>query len=103
MSRFHCSDLAIYFKSVLSCVARSNAPAADTTKAVELLRKYSEGYPEGLELLDPVRDLKIKELSFVETMEEKRTVEGTMSYFTCLSCPNFKEHVRIDTRLFVIG
>ena len=88
---------------MLLCVARSNAPAANTTKAVELLRKYSEGYPEGLELLDPVRDLKIKELSFVEMMEEKRAVEGTMSYFTCLSCPNFEEHVRIDTRLFVIG
>lgn len=88
---------------MLPCVARSSAPAADTTKAVELLRKYSEGYPEGLELLDPVKDLKIKELNFVEMMEEKRTVEGTMSYFTCLSCPNFEEHVRIKTKLLIIG
>ena len=75
-------------------VARSNAPAADTIKAVELLKKYSEGYPEGLELLDPVRDLKIKDLTFVEMMEEKRTVEETMAHFTCLSCPQFEEHVR---------
>ena len=81
---------------VLFCVSlyslRDKTPVADTVRSVEQLRKLSTGPP--VSLLDPVRDLKLNDLRFVELRDECQLVEATMSHFSCSECPQFDQHVR---------
>ena len=46
-------------------------------------------------ILDFKRDLNIREVEFVEIYEKYKNVIRKLSYFNCLNCPKFIEHVKI--------
>ena len=62
-------------------------------KAVAILQQISETQPKGLAILDPVKDLKMSGLGYIELRDEKEMVEDTMLCYSCIKCPKFNEHV----------
>lgn len=44
--------------------------------------------------MDPVRDLKITDMEFVQMKEEKEQFVAALEYHSCKRCPEFEQHVR---------
>ena len=61
--------------------------------AAQALLALAGKYPGGLKPLDPVKDLKMGNLDFVEMKQEKERFEGTLEHYSCIRCYQFKEHV----------
>jgi hypothetical protein len=64
----------------------------------ELLRLI-EANPEGLEVMDPIKDFNVRGLDLVDILTRKCFLEELMDTFVCISCPKLKDHVR---KLFIL-
>lgn len=71
---------------------KDSPPVPETMKAVAILQQISETQPKGLAILDPVKDLKMSGLGYIELRDEKEMVEDTMLCYSCIKCPKFNEH-----------
>lgn len=71
----------------------NDPPWPVTTNAVQGLLRIVEAFPSGVPTLDPVADFKLTNMEFVERKMEKQQFEQTMVHYTCIRCPQFKEHV----------
>lgn len=67
-------------------------PSPATAKAIQGLVRMVERYPD-LKFLDAVQDLKVTDMNFVQTLEDKIQVENTLEGYNCLDCPHFQSHV----------
>ena len=84
-----CQVLLNHFSHTL----RKNPPAAETIEAVKILLKLSDPSSKGPVILDPMRDLKKTDIDYVTAREEYTVVTETMNCYTCITCPDFSEHV----------
>ena len=67
------------------------------SKAVQELSHLTETYCNGC----PVRDLKIKDLEYIQMSDEKKILESVIGTYDCIQCPQFKKHVsEISLSLF---
>ena len=57
-----------------------------------LAESYSGG---GLQILDPVKDLRVMDMEFVEMRDECEQLKKMLGQFICTSCPLFTDHVRV--------
>ena len=46
------------------------------------------------DLIDFMKDLNIRDVSFIEFYDEFNSIQTKLSKFKCLQCPNFSDHVR---------
>lgn len=51
-----------------------------------------EGYPN-LKFLDPIQDLKVADMEYVQVTENIIQLEGTLKGYGCVHCPQFQNHV----------
>lgn len=70
-------------------------PGQSTVLATQELLRLTEASPEGLETIDAVKDLHIRDLELVEQFKEMENLELTISSFECLNCSQFDNHVRL--------
>ena len=61
--------------------------------ATQALLRLTEAFPDGVPALCPVRHLRITDLEFVQTRDERESLEATMDCYNCSRCPQFREHV----------
>ncbi|XP_031567069.1 helicase SKI2W-like isoform X2 [Actinia tenebrosa] len=71
----------------------SNDPPSRSTVIVrqELLRLI-EANPEGLEVMDPIKDFNIRDLDLVDVLTRKCFLEDLLGTFVCTTCPKLKQH-----------
>lgn len=67
-------------------------PGQSTVLATQELLRLTEASPEGLETIDAVKDLHIRDLELVEQFKEMENLELTISSFECLNCSQFDNH-----------
>ena len=72
---------------------RDNPPGQSTSVATQELLRITEANPGGLEALDPIKDLHLRDLDLVEKFRERDALEGLLDQYSCLNCPNLLEHV----------
>ena len=63
------------------------------SKAVQSLLRLVENH-QAMTNLNPVKDLHVMDLDFVSSWKEMKELEKKMNNYSCVCCPNFKEHVR---------
>ena len=78
---------------VLVYCCREFVLQAPTLKARQELSQLVADNPQGLPSLDPMRDLKLNDMQYVEMREEKEQFESTMPLYRCINCPDFEQHV----------
>eukprot|EP00731_Ephydatia_muelleri_P024167 Em0016g438a len=74
---------------------RNDAPGPAIANCTHALLKMVDSGPSRLSFLDPVNDLRISNLEFVEMKQELDKLEGTMQHYGCTICPQFTEHFAI--------
>ena len=74
-------------------IHRNDAPGPAIANCTHALLKMVDSGPSRLSFLDPVNDLRISNLEFVEMKQELDKLEGTMQHYGCTICPQFTEHV----------
>ena len=52
----------------------------------------TEIYPD-LKFLDPVQDLKVTSMEYVQMSEHNFQIESTLESYNCVGCPQFLKHV----------
>ena len=72
---------------------RDSPPAPVAAMATQALLRLTEEFPS---IVDPVRDLKITDMEFVQMKEEKEQFEAALEYYSCKRCPEFEQHVRLS-------
>ena len=71
----------------------NDTPGPAVTKATQALLMLVESHPEGLIPMNPVRNLRVTSMDFVEMREEREQFEGTLQHYSCTHCPEFTDHV----------
>ncbi len=72
---------------------RDAPPSPPSSKATQDLLRLVESFPSGVPPLDPVRDLRVTMMEFVQMRDERRQFESTLEHYSCTRCPEFLEHV----------
>ena len=72
---------------------RDSPPGQVCVMATQTLLRLTEAFPTGIAPLEPVKHLRITDMEFVQTRDEREKLESTMDYFSCKRCPQFEEHV----------
>ncbi|XP_077986520.1 superkiller complex protein 2-like [Glandiceps talaboti] len=71
---------------------RNDPPGQSCSIATQELLRLTEANPDGLETLDPVSDLHIRDIDLVEQFHKKASLESSVENFNCVNCPQFLEH-----------
>eukprot|EP00794_Sanderia_malayensis_P015879 gene15879-17479_t len=71
---------------------RDDPPSQTTVKAGQELLRLVESDPNGLPLLDPIKDFNLKNLEFVEKIKKKNQLENSINGYNCIDCPQFVKH-----------
>ncbi len=66
---------------------------AATLKLRQQLLQLVADNPNGLPSLDPMKDLKINDMGYVDMYEEKKSFESAVMSYKCIQCPQFNQHV----------
>ncbi len=74
-------------------ILREESPSASCVKAVRELSQLIENFQSEYNFLDPMKNFKIKDMQYIENMDRKRMLEGTLESYECVLCPQFEEHV----------
>lgn len=72
---------------------RKDLPSAAVTTAVQELLRLAQAYPAGPPTLDPVNDLKLKDVSVVEGGLRARKLEELIRGAQCVHSPRFPAQV----------
>lgn len=72
---------------------RDASPATATSMASLALLQLAGKRPRDIGFLDPVKDLKMNTMEFIELKRDKEQFENTMEHYSCIRCPQFVEHV----------
>lgn len=83
------------------CCHRDDPPGQSVTVATQELVRLAEENPQGLNGLDPVKDLHIREIDLVEQFRSLKFMQDNFADFQCVNCPKFEEHVsyRVSCRV----
>lgn len=71
---------------------RDDPPNQSVSIATQELLRLTEGNPQGLPGLDPVKDLHLRDIDMVEQFRAFTLLEGSLKTFQCVNCPRFQEH-----------
>ncbi|XP_070532118.1 superkiller complex protein 2-like [Ptychodera flava] len=71
---------------------RNDPPGQSCSVATQELLRITHANPDGLETLDPIADLHIRDIDLVERFKQKQFLEKTIENFTCVNCPHFQKH-----------
>ncbi|XP_033732664.1 helicase SKI2W-like [Pecten maximus] len=71
---------------------RDDPPSQAVSIATQELLRLTEGNPQGLPGLDPVKDLHLRDIDMVEQFRAFSLLEGSLKTFQCVNCPRFQEH-----------
>lgn len=63
--------------------------------ATQAVLRLTEAFPDGVPSLDPVKQLHITDMEFVQMRDEREKLESTMNSYTCTRCPDFEAHVSL--------
>lgn len=66
-----------------------------TLKARQELLQLVVDNSDDLPYLDPMRDLKINDMEYVELREKRVILESMVTSYDCVHCPLFERHVSI--------
>lgn len=80
-------------KSQTCSFLRKDPPIAAVTTAVQELLRLAQAYPAGPPTLDPVNDLKLKDVSVVEGGLRARKLEELIRGAQCVHSPRFPAQV----------
>ena len=72
---------------------RNDPPSQSTSMATQELLRISEENPEGLDGLDPVNDLHIRDLDLVDQIQRLQFLKKSFSTYRCIHSPDFLECV----------
>lgn len=77
--------------NLLETLDRPN-PTVQATVAQQLVRLV-EANPDGVAALDPIADMKIKDMLFVDAWHQKQFYDKELtSAYNCTTCPEFEDH-----------
>lgn len=77
---------------------RDASPGPATTRVTQELLQLVEAYPTGdVPSFDPVKDLQVTSMEFVEMKEEREQFEGVLQHYFCTHCPELPDHVSPQT------
>uniref|UniRef100_H3A117 Helicase ATP-binding domain-containing protein n=1 Tax=Latimeria chalumnae TaxID=7897 RepID=H3A117_LATCH len=99
------SNLQILISSVrrllsASLLDRSDPPGPSVTTASQELLRLAESHPNGVESLDPVNDLQLKDLDAVEACVRLKQLQETLRTFSCVHSPKFAmQYLRLEERM----
>lgn len=74
---------------------RGDHPSVCCVEAVQELSRLTEKFQSGSYFMDPIKNLKIKDLKYIEMIDKKRWLESVLETYECIRCPHFEEHVRV--------
>ena len=72
---------------------RSDPPGQSVSIATQELLRLTEANPTGLQGLDPLKDLHLRDIELVEKFRALELMKEKFSTFNCTNCPRFAEHV----------
>ncbi|XP_078502024.1 superkiller complex protein 2 [Lissotriton helveticus] len=79
---------------------RNDPPGPSVTTATQELLRFAESNPDGLQCLDAINDLQLKEMEVVEGCLRGRHLEETLRTFTCVHSPRFSsQYLRLQERM----
>lgn len=77
---------------------RDASPGPATTRATQELLQLVEAYPTGdVPSFDPVKDLQVTSMEFVEMKDEREQFEDVVQHYSCTRCPELPDHVSHQT------
>ncbi|XP_041370282.1 LOW QUALITY PROTEIN: helicase SKI2W-like [Gigantopelta aegis] len=71
---------------------KDDPPGQSVSIATQELMRLTEANPSGLPGLDPVKDLRVRDISLVEQFRALQLMEEVFSKYQCIHCPNFDDH-----------
>ena len=77
----------------ISIIYREYPHSSAAVKVRQDLLRLVEDNPQGITCLDPMKDLKVNTMEYMELKDEKYRLEKTMCYYDCVRCPDFDDHV----------
>ncbi|XP_064407997.1 superkiller complex protein 2 isoform X2 [Latimeria chalumnae] len=79
---------------------KSDPPGPSVTTASQELLRLAESHPNGVESLDPVNDLQLKDLDAVEACVRLKQLQETLRTFSCVHSPKFAmQYLRLEERM----
>ena len=75
---------------------RNDPPGQSASMATQDLLRLVEANPNGLPVLDPVRDLHVQDIDYVESHRRLKFLRDSFAKYRCIHDSNFKENVRIN-------
>lgn len=72
---------------------RKDEPSQNTTLATQELLRLTEVDPGGLPMIDPVKDLHVKDLDLIEKFSRMKFLEDSLPKYNCIHDPSFEENV----------
>ena len=85
----------VSFKSLYHLFCRNDPPGQNTSLATQELLRLVEANPSGLGTLDPINDLKLRDMELVEQFQTLKQLEDGFQHFKCVHDPSFLDNVRI--------
>ena len=84
-----------HFPSSCRFPSRNDPPCREMVTATQQLLRLVENHPNGLEEMDPVQDLHIRDFELREKFDQQRLLRAQLSSLACLDCPEFEYHVGV--------
>ena len=63
-----------------------------------MMRMIEDNHEQKIELLDPVRDLKLRDLDLVDQFDELKKIKQRLPEYKCTQDPMFDENVRYRSK-----
>lgn len=73
---------------------RKDEPSQNTTLATQELLRLTEVDPGGLPMIDPVKDLHVKDLDIIEKFSRMKFLEDSLPKYNCIHDPSFEENLK---------
>ena len=88
-------SIAVSFQSRCHLFCRNDPPGQNTSVATQELLRLVEANPLGLGTLDPINDLRLRDMELVEQFQTLKQLEDGFQHFKCVHDPSFVDNVRI--------
>ncbi|KAK3088659.1 hypothetical protein FSP39_022012 [Pinctada imbricata] len=77
---------------------KDDPPSQSVSVTTQELLRITESNPDGLDGLDPLKDLHLRDIELVEQFRSLKMIEDGLSKYQCINCPRFDEHFREHSR-----
>lgn len=77
-------------------IFRNDPPSQSTIMAGQDLLNLAQEFQTSIPLINPVKDLNLNNIDFIENLKRLEKLESNMLTYSCLECTSFSEHVRFS-------